>query len=105
MCVCRRALGHLQDAEDAFQATFLTLASRAGKIKRGIALPSWLHRVATRIARTLQRQNAQRERRMTHSGHNDVRMPDALATLELKLLLDDELDRLPAKYKSAIVLC
>src|SRR5688500_3696302 len=52
LSVCRRALGHWQDAEDAFQATFLTLASRAGKIKRGTALPSWLHRVATRIART-----------------------------------------------------
>jgi RNA polymerase sigma factor (sigma-70 family) len=105
LSVCRRVLGHLQDAEDAFQATFLTLASRAAKIKHGVALPSWLHRVAMRIARTLQRANAQRQEHMTSNELENQRLPAPNERLDLKLMLDDELDCLPAKYKSAILLC
>ena len=48
--VCRRILGDVHDAEDAFQATFLTLARKAGSIRRSEAIGSWLYRVAYRVA-------------------------------------------------------
>src|SRR5215470_18526776 len=46
--VCLRVLAHRQDAEDAFQATFLTLVRKGQTIRRSAALPIWLHRVAFR---------------------------------------------------------
>src|SRR5438876_267320 len=48
--VCRRIVRQTQDAEDAFQATFLVLVRKAHTLKRAEQLGPWLYGVATRTA-------------------------------------------------------
>jgi len=60
--ICRRALQHQQDAEDAFQATFLILARRASAIRKRSSLGSWLYGVAHRVALKARSNRARRER-------------------------------------------
>ena len=61
--VCRRVLHHRDDAEDAFQATFLTLARRAGAVRKQPSLGSWLYKVAHRIALRARGRSVARPRR------------------------------------------
>src|SRR5437868_15440603 len=61
--VCRRLLREAHDVEDAFQATFLVLARKAGAIRKGEAVGSWLHGVALRVARKARVEAARRARR------------------------------------------
>jgi RNA polymerase sigma factor (sigma-70 family) len=104
--VCRRVLRHEQDAEDAFQATFLVLARQAATIHRTEAVGSWLyrvaHRVATRAGVTMARQRA-REREAGSRRPREV--SSDLAWRELQEVLQEELARLPEKYRAPFVLC
>src|SRR5262249_41055847 len=70
--VCRRGLRHAQDAEDAFQATFLVLARKAGAVLKGEAVGSWLYAVAYRTARHVKDGRARRwarERQVDQMPH------------------------------------
>jgi len=104
--VCRRILRHDQDAEDAFQAVFLVLASKAHSIRKAVTLASWLHRVAYRVA-----MNAKRTRRMTSEdssaavAHPQDEPATAAVLREAQVIVDEELNRLPEKYRAPFVLC
>jgi RNA polymerase sigma factor (sigma-70 family) len=104
--VCRRVLAHTHDAEDAFQATFLVLVRRAGTIRDPELLANFLYGVAYRVARKsrarLARQS-QCERRATSMPVEEVYSD--LAWQELRSVLDEELQALPAKYQAPLVLC
>lgn len=104
--VCRQVLGHTQDAEDAFQSTFLLLAGKADSIRKGDSLGHWLHGAAHRIA-VRSRLNATRRR----VRENRVRPtpdrstgPDVDAD-EVHRALHEEIDRLPTRLREPIRLC
>jgi RNA polymerase sigma factor (sigma-70 family) len=101
--VCRRVLGNHQDAEDAFQATFLVLARKAAAV---VSVASWLHGVAHRTAlkaRSAAARRQAREKQVMAMPEPEAVQPDLWD--DLKPLLDKELSRLPEKYRGAIVLC
>jgi RNA polymerase sigma factor (sigma-70 family) len=100
--VCRRVLRHPDDAEDAFQVTFLVLVRKAPAIRSRAALGGWLHQVAHRVA--LRARAARRPAEPYPDA--GVAAPDAAAPLEsdLRRVLDEEVQRLPAKYRAAVVL-
>src|SRR6266567_2930420 len=66
--VCRRLLPQEQDAEDAFQATFLVLAEKAGSIRRAQSVGSWLYGVAHRIAVRAGQQERRRTEQEARTG-------------------------------------
>jgi RNA polymerase sigma factor (sigma-70 family) len=127
--LCRRILGDGHDAEDAFQATFLILARRAGAVRRQGAVGSWLCGVATRVAVRLRGQRSQR--RGAEVGASSLipvpspsadenrdpldqfpappnRSADPAAVAgqsDDELVLTEELGRLPEKYRAPLVLC
>jgi RNA polymerase sigma factor (sigma-70 family) len=103
--VCRRVLRHEQDAEDAFQATFLVLARHPGVIRQRGALASWLYGVAYRAAMDVKRKAAQRR---THEAKLRERTPAAAASPtwdDVQAVLDEEIQRLPEPFRAAFVLC
>jgi len=106
LAVCRRMLGHAQDVEDAFQVTFHTFARKAASVTRHESIGAWLYRVAYHAALNIKIMN---ERRQTHERQTEavlepVAQPEE-SWRELVPVLDKELNRLPEKYRKAVVLC
>jgi RNA polymerase sigma factor (sigma-70 family) len=104
--LCRMLLGEPHAADDAFQATFLVLARRAGSIRDRDALASWLYGVACRVARKARGQAARQrtlERRAASLRSETFSPSDESAALGPVLF--EEVGRLPERYRAAIVLC
>jgi RNA polymerase sigma factor (sigma-70 family) len=108
LAVCKRVLGRSNEVDDAFQATFLVLVSKAPRIRDRTHLSCWLYGVAYRVAH---RARAKQIRRF------DGAIPSPQAALEaapsdnpvvdheIGQILDQELSRLPEKYRAPLVLC
>jgi RND family efflux transporter MFP subunit len=104
--VCRRVLHCEQDAEDAFQATFLTFVRQAHAIIRRGSVASWLYKVAYRVAleaKAQARKTAAHEKRGGDS--RAIQSPPDPTWGELRPILDEELNRLPERLCRPIVLC
>ena len=104
--VCRRVLGNPHDADDAFQATFLVLIRKAGSLRASHLLANWLYGVAHRTA--LKARGRTNRRHAAERSMHDVPEPAAPVaepSLELQVLLDQELGRLPDNYRIPIILC
>jgi RNA polymerase sigma factor (sigma-70 family) len=108
MGICRQISLSEQDAEDAFQATFLILTRRSRRLLHVSSLGGWLHRVAFRTAlRTTQREVRRRKHPLTFQpAMNDASDPlNDIHLREMQRVLHEELQRLPTRYRDAIVLC
>ena len=103
--VCCRILRNPPDAEDAFQATFLVLVQKAATVAPRDMVGNWLHGVAHQTAVRLKATAAKRGWREVQM---DVTPEPAVAEAreeELLHLLDEELGRLPRRFRALIVLC
>jgi RNA polymerase sigma factor (sigma-70 family) len=104
--LCRRVLGHHQDAEDAFQATFLVLARKASGLRDRPLVGSWLYGVAYRTARKTLTARARRSAHERSALASSPRDPLAEVSIrEAQQAVDEELERLPEKYRAPLVLC
>ena len=102
--VCQRVLGNTPDADDAFQATFLLLVRKARSLAHPEQVAGWLHAVALRVARKARSERARRQLREVAVVELAAPTPPD-DSRELRQVLDEELDRLPEKYRLPIVLC
>lgn len=102
--VCRRALRDPNDAEDAFQATFLVLAREARQIACRETLSGWLYTVARRVASHLRRSQM---RRQEHEQRAVRPVTDRAESpyVDLGDVLDEELARLPDRLRNPLILC
>jgi RNA polymerase sigma factor (sigma-70 family) len=104
--VCKRVLGHDQDAEDAFQATFMVLVRKAASVRPQSLLGHWLYGVANQVAvkgRAMNAKRMSREKQLPLPIANAAAKADVWQ--ELQPLLDQELSLLPEKYRVIILLC
>lgn len=105
--VCRGVLNDDHDAQDAFQATFLVLVRKAESIRNRLSVANWLYGVAHRVA---SRAKVDLARRRTHERRaatliNELQHDVAGGLGAERAVLDEEIRRLPEKYRIVVVLC
>src|SRR5882672_8694634 len=104
--VCRRILSDANDAEDAFQATFLVLVRKGGTLRDPGRVASWLYGVAYRTARKLRAKAALRTKSERQASEMPTKSDVSDMTYdELQAVLDQEISQLPEKYALPLVLC
>jgi len=106
--VCRGVLVDPHEAEDAFQATFLVLVRKARALWVRDSLGPWLHQVAYRTASCARSDAARRRRHERRAAETRRANPadDRVGIVEeWEPMLHEEIDRLPERYRAAVVLC
>ncbi len=105
LAVCRSLLRDPNDVDDAFQATFLVLVKRAESVRHRDLLGPWLHGVARRVAQRSRAESARRRDRIPIGAEPAGVVVADLERLDDRASIHAEVDRLPAAYRAAIVLC
>ncbi|MFI5454320.1 MAG: sigma-70 family RNA polymerase sigma factor [Isosphaerales bacterium] len=108
--VCRSVLRDEHDAQDAFQAVFLILVQKVGSLWVRDSLGPWLHAVALRVsasARDSALRRRSHERKHAELASQSIRDEGGVekGRDELSAVIHDEVGRLPARYRAAVVLC
>jgi RNA polymerase sigma factor (sigma-70 family) len=102
--VCRRVLGDPHEAADAFQATFLILVRKPGAIRARNSLASWFYGVALRVAAHSRAAEARRRAVEQAAGSPSALARPAVTESSLQEVWD-EVERLPERFRTAVVLC
>jgi RNA polymerase sigma factor (sigma-70 family) len=105
MSLCHRVLGRHADAEDATQETFVALFRNAGRIRHRHCVGAWLYGVAYRIAIRMWVRSARRQAVHDRFGirAEPERAEDAVALLELRKIVHEEVNHLPEGYRTLVV--
>jgi RNA polymerase sigma factor (sigma-70 family) len=106
--VCRHRLRDHHAAEDAFQATFLLLARRASSIRRPESVAAWLHRTAIRVCTKARRAESRRRLRevpLIACATREESYSTSRSTSDVLLALEEEVERLPERYRTPLLLC
>ncbi len=110
LSVCRRELGDAHDANDAFQATFLVLVSKAATFRHWDTVGGWLVGIARRVAARARVENARRRRHHGQFGAERTQIEDRLVANMATEPDPDyapllaEVARLPERFRAAVVL-
>ena len=108
MSVCRTMLRHRQDAEDAFQATFLILAGKIEKLKLRNSIAGWLFHTAINNCRNLRKRDSLRSREQDMTEEPSAKSVEPWQTISDRQQVEQlqlEIDRLPERYRTVVVLC
>ena len=104
--VCRSALAHKEDSEDAFQATFQVLARKAGALQQRASVAGWIYETAFRLALNTRKASARRLQREGKVRQYVSGEPtEELSVREARMILIEELQQLPCAYRDPVVLC
>lgn len=103
--LCVRRLGETSEAEDAFQATFLVLVRKASSLRGPELLGPWLHGVAYRTALKVRGQRARQALREAPLSDQAATERPEQVWCDLRPVIDEEVNRLPEKYRRPVVLC
>jgi RNA polymerase sigma factor (sigma-70 family) len=103
--VCRRVLRDANDAEEAFQVTFLVLVRKAAGLREPGRLANWLYGVANRVARKARVSAARRDKHERVASNSDQSVAHEPEDSDVRAVLDEEMVCLPDKYRAPLVLC